>query len=104
MDTRSTLFRSVLIFNVPLRIGAVPVGAPFPDIAVHVVQAPGVRRQFPNRVRLVLAIAFVPAGIPEAAASLIPGRCTPSSSPLGRRIPTRPPSVSRIAFCVNFSR
>src|SRR6266705_358359 len=52
-------------------IGTLPIQAPFPNIPLHVVQAPGVRRFLPHRVRHGTAVRGVPSVAGQARQSRV---------------------------------
>ena len=65
--------RGRLLVVVPV----VPIGAPLPDVAVHVVQSPGVRLLLAHRMRLAAGVALEPTVLRQlgfAIAKTIP-RC-----------------------------
>ena len=76
-----------------------PVLAPFPHVAVHVVQAPGVRLLRPDRLRVAAAVALNQAYSPRSFASspklnsvIVPARQAYSHS---ASVGSRPPAHSR---------
>src|SRR5262249_21697679 len=48
-------------------VGTVPVLDPFPDIAVHVIQTPGVRLALPHRMRSARGVVAIPGIVPQLA-------------------------------------
>ena len=53
-------------------IVAVPVTAPFPNIAAHVVQTQLVVRFRPHRMRLLVAVVIIPSHITDGVAAGVP--------------------------------
>src|SRR5207249_1993335 len=72
-----------LLFVVRL---VIPVPAPLPDVAVHVVQAPGVRLSFSHRMGLRVRVAVVvsiPPQLPRIVPEAVSGRAGRANCPTG---------------------
>src|SRR5262249_35065022 len=59
--------RACRIHDRPTRIDAMPVLHPFPDIAMHVIEAPGIRLLLPHRMGLLPGVAVMPGMPPQIA-------------------------------------
>ena len=52
-----------------------PVPDPFPDVAMHIVEAPGIREFFTNGMCIVSAVTAIPAGGIEIGAIIKSSSC-----------------------------
>ena len=69
---RATL-RTGVICQIPIRILSIPIAAPFPSVAEHIVKSPGVRFFLSNFMQRNVRITFMPSNRVKFAVAL-PGR------------------------------
>src|SRR5262245_60409565 len=64
-DSHRALCGAFGVYGISVRVLAVPVGTPLPDVSLHIVQAPFVGLQRPHGMRRVVGIDEVPANVIE---------------------------------------